>query len=70
MVVHAEPAGGYRGEEPALPECYSQGEAIDEFLGNLREAIADVLEVMREEGRSLHGAMIYPGNIDRSILTG
>jgi tRNA threonylcarbamoyladenosine biosynthesis protein TsaE len=51
-VIHAEPTGGYWGEVPALPGCYSQGETVDELLVNLREAIADVLEEMREEGRS------------------
>ena len=53
VVVHAEPAGGYWGEVPALPGCYSQGETVEELLANLREAIAGVLEVMREEGRTL-----------------
>ena len=53
VVVHAEPAGGYWGEVPALPGCYSQGETVDELLGNLREAIAGVLVVMREEGRTV-----------------
>ena len=51
VVIHAEPEGGYWGEVPALPGCYSQGEAIDELLANLREAIAG--EVMQQEGRSL-----------------
>ena len=53
VVIHAEPAGGFWGEVPALPGCYSQGETVDELLGNLREAIAGVLEVMKEEGRTL-----------------
>ena len=44
---------GYWGEVPALPGCYSQGETVDELLANLREAIAGVLEVMQEEGRTL-----------------
>ncbi len=52
VIVHEEPAGGFWGEVPALPGCYSQGESVDELLGNLREAITGVLEVMREEGRS------------------
>src|SRR6266478_8236116 len=51
-VIHPELTGGYWGEVPALPGCYSQGETVDELLVNLREAIADVLEEMREEGRS------------------
>ena len=53
VVVHAEPEGGYWGEVPALPGCYSQGETVDELLANLREAIAGVLDVMQEEGRTL-----------------
>lgn len=53
VVIHAEPAGGYWGEVPALPGCYSQGETVDDLLANLREAIAGVLEVMQEEGRAL-----------------
>ena len=53
VVVHAEPAGGFWGEVPALPGCYSQGETVEELLANLREAIAGVLEVMQQEGRTL-----------------
>ena len=53
VVIHVEPAGGYWGEVPALPGCYSQGETVDELLANLREAIAGVFEVMKDEGRTL-----------------
>jgi predicted RNase H-like HicB family nuclease len=52
VVIHEEPAGGFWGEVPALPGCYSQGESVQELLENLREAITGVLEVMREEGRA------------------
>jgi predicted RNase H-like HicB family nuclease len=52
VVIHEEPTGGFWGEVPALPGCYSQGESVDELLENLREAIAGVLEVMQEEGRA------------------
>ncbi len=52
VVVHPEPEGGYWGEVPALPGCYSQGETVEELLTNLKEAIGVSLEVMREDGRS------------------
>ena len=52
VVIHEEPTGGFWGEVPALPGCYSQGETVDELLVNLREAITGVLEVMNEEGRT------------------
>ena len=60
VVVHAEPEGGYWGEVPALPGCYSQGETVDELLANLREAIAGVLEVIKEEGWTVGVRRITP----------
>lgn len=51
-VIHPELTGGYWGEVPALPGCYSQGETVEELLANLREAAAGCLEVLSEEGRS------------------
>ena len=50
-VIHEDPEGGFWAEVPALPGCYSQGETVDELKHNIREAIAGVLEVLREEGR-------------------
>lgn len=44
IVLEAE-EGGFWGEVPALPGCVSQGETMDEFLANIREAIEGCLEV-------------------------
>ncbi|MBI4657594.1 MAG: type II toxin-antitoxin system HicB family antitoxin [Verrucomicrobia bacterium] len=52
IVVHPDPNGGYWGEVPSLPGCYSEGETIEELQANLREAITGYLEVLRAEGRS------------------
>jgi predicted RNase H-like HicB family nuclease len=51
VVIHEDPEGGFWAEVPALPGCYSQGETVDELRHNVREAIAGVLEVLREQGR-------------------
>jgi predicted RNase H-like HicB family nuclease len=51
VVIHEDPEGGFWAEVPALPGCYSQGETIDELKDNIREAIAGVLQVLREEGK-------------------
>jgi predicted RNase H-like HicB family nuclease len=39
IVVHEAEEGGFWAEVPALPGCVSQGETMDELLGNVREAI-------------------------------
>ncbi len=52
IVVHSEPSGGYWGEVPSLPGCYSQGETVEELQGNLREAISGYLEVLQADGRA------------------
>ena len=51
VVIHEDPEGGFWAEVPALPGCYSQGESVDELKHNIREAIAGVVEVLREQGR-------------------
>lgn len=49
VVIHEDSEGGYWAEVPALPGCYSQGESVDELMDNVREAIAGVLEAMKEQ---------------------
>ena len=51
VVIHQDPEGGYWAEVPALPGCYSQGDTLEELQTNIREAIAGVMEVMREQGQ-------------------
>lgn len=51
VLVHEAEEGGFWVEVPALPGCYSQGESVEETLGNVREAIEMYLEVLRDEGR-------------------
>ena len=50
VVIHEEPEGGFWAEVPALPGCYSQGDSIEDLMDNVSEAIALVLEVLREQG--------------------
>jgi predicted RNase H-like HicB family nuclease len=50
VVIHEEPEGGIWAEVPALPGCYTQGDSIEELMDNVSEAIAGVLEVLKEQG--------------------
>jgi predicted RNase H-like HicB family nuclease len=42
MVPQAE--GGYFVQCPTLPGCYSQGDAVEQCLANIREAIEIAIE--------------------------
>ena len=53
VVAHPAEEGGFWVSVPALPGCYSQGETVDEALGNVREAIGVYLEALREEGQDV-----------------
>ncbi|MXW44913.1 MAG: type II toxin-antitoxin system HicB family antitoxin [Gammaproteobacteria bacterium] len=51
VVIHPAEEGGFWVEVPALPGCYSQGESVNEALGNVEEAISVYLEVLRDAGQ-------------------
>ena len=44
VIVHEAEEGGYWGEVLEKLGCVSQGETIDEFRNNIREALEAVLE--------------------------
>lgn len=48
-----EQGGGYTVTVPALPGCLSEGDTVEEALGNIREAIEGYLEALRKQGRAV-----------------
>jgi len=50
VVLFPEPQGGFTVEVPALPGCFSQGQAINEALRNAEEAILCHLESLTQHG--------------------
>src|ERR1700679_3809151 len=48
-----EEGGDYLVEYPDIPGCMSDGETVEEAIGNAREALRDCIEVFRESGRKL-----------------
>jgi predicted RNase H-like HicB family nuclease len=50
VVVHEESGSGFWAEVPALRGCYSQGETLEELKRNIGEAIAGMLDVLKQEG--------------------
>ncbi len=53
VTVIRDDDGTWVAECPAIPGCVSQGTTRDEALVNVREAIADCLEVRAERGMPL-----------------
>jgi len=45
--------GGYIVSCPSLPGCHSQGETLEEALGNIQDAIKGYIEVLRKHNRPL-----------------
>lgn len=53
VVLHKAEEGGYWAEVPALEGCFSQGETVEEAMGNVKEAIESHIIALQEEGRKL-----------------
>ena len=53
--VELEPQkeGGYTVTVPALPGCISEGETVEEALGNVKDAIEGYLKVLAKHRRPI-----------------
>ena len=53
LVLTPQPEGGYTVTSPLLPELITEGDSLDEALENVKDAIAAVIEMYQDLGRSL-----------------
>ena len=53
LVLAPQPEGGFTVTSPLLPELITEGDSIEEALENARDALAAVVEVYQDVGRSL-----------------
>ncbi|MEN6451026.1 MAG: type II toxin-antitoxin system HicB family antitoxin [Thermoguttaceae bacterium] len=53
LVLAPQPEGGYTVTSPLLPELLTEGDTVDEALGNVRDALAAVIEGYEDLGKSL-----------------
>jgi antitoxin HicB len=53
LVLTPQPEGGYTVTSPLLPELITEGDTIDDALGNVKDALAAVAEAYEDLGRSL-----------------
>ena len=50
VILEREEGGGYHAFAPALKGCHSQGETLEEAVGNITEAIELYAESLRAHG--------------------
>jgi antitoxin HicB len=53
LIFEPQPEGGYTVTSPLLPELVTEGDNVEEALENVRDALAAVLEIYRDDGRTL-----------------
>ena len=58
VIIEQDEDGGYVGKVAELQGCLSQGDTIDELLGNIKEAIELCLEVEAEKKIGVAGEHI------------
>jgi antitoxin HicB len=53
LVLTPQPEGGYTVQSPILPELLTEGDTLEEALGNVKDAIKAVVEIYEERGKPL-----------------
>ena len=60
LVFSPQPEGGFTVTSPVLPELVTEGDTLDEALANVSDALAAVVELYAEQGRSLPESVRVP----------
>jgi antitoxin HicB len=60
LIFAPDTEGGYPVTCPILPELITEGDTLDEAFANVRDALAAVVELYAEQGRSLPEATNLP----------
>ncbi|MBN2081067.1 type II toxin-antitoxin system HicB family antitoxin [bacterium] len=50
IILYPDETGYWVAECPSLPGCVSQGETRDEAIYNIKDAIAEYIESLRDDG--------------------
>jgi antitoxin HicB len=62
LIFAPQPEGGFTVTSPVLPELVTEGDTLEEAFANVRDALAAVLELYAEEGRSLPPGIELPAS--------
>jgi len=58
VLIEQDEDGGYVGKVPELQGCLSQGDTLDEFMKNIKEAIELCLEVEAENQKTEYSKFV------------
>ena len=53
LVLAPQPEGGFTVTSPILPELLTEGDTLDEAVGNVRDALEAVIELYDDLGKPL-----------------
>ena len=53
LILTPQPEGGYTVTSPMLPELVTEGDSISEAIANVNDALVAVIELYRDQGRTL-----------------
>jgi antitoxin HicB len=68
LVLTPQPGGGYTVTSPSLPELVTEGDTVEEVIGNVRDALAAVVELYDDVGKPIPSRLrIEPGAAAISI---
>lgn len=60
LLFTPQPKGGYTVTSPVLPELVTESDSLEEAFAHVRDALAAVLELYADEGRSLPAGIELP----------
>jgi antitoxin HicB len=60
LLFAPQPEGGFTVTSPALPELVTDGNTLAEGLANAKDAVAAVIELYEDEGRTLPSGISLP----------
>ena len=62
LLFSPQPEGGFTVTSPVLPELVTEGDNLSEAFVNAQDALAAVVELYADEGRSLPSGLALPPN--------
>jgi antitoxin HicB len=60
LLFSPQPEGGFTVTSPLLPELVTEGDDLEQAHANVSDAMAAVVELYTEQGRSLPAAICLP----------